>query len=269
MPNESPSTPLLKTAFTILLVIVVTTTVGASSTLWSGTTNVALAASSCQDTGNTPQSQWDGFPESDHNGYGSSAWIVDRSADFCSGTHVTGDTIYSMAELLSDTSNQDASAGMMKRPGDTSFSLYGYWDNPNCSPPDGFFEDPNHQPNGTDNDQYAVIYSSSSGKIEDWAAGYKELSTPTLASCSWDPFWWHRFHDVAYDPGDDMPGSPGTKQSFTSVAYAPNPWSGSGSFGFTNLGDVTSGALNTSQSYYCNQAVTGSSFNIWTDRPSC
>jgi hypothetical protein len=125
-----------------------------------------------------------------------------------------------------------------------------------------------------DNIQYYQIYSTSSDEMEMWyydgTTRGKILTTnydPTASGTNhWSDYWQHVYSGHTHNVQNDVPGSVDHKASFTSIAYAPSSWDGTGTPSFTDLGTTPSSNNMDSVSYYCfENGGTDSSFNIWVN----
>src|SRR5579884_467418 len=179
--------------------------------------------------------QFDGYIEQGFGGWGSRAWIVTRSGNF-------------FAE---------------------------YW-GPNC--PNGSFcrVVTSSTTDGGDNKDYYQIYTVGSDycnhAVQIWADGTMLECTyydPTVCCYGtyWQGPWQEQFQGETWNSGNDVPGSLDYKASFTSVGYAPNYWSGSGSPSFDDVGDNP--APSATQRYYCHENAGPSGFNIWVHGTPC
>ncbi len=224
--------------------------------------------------------QFDGYIEQGFGGWGSRAWIVTRSGNFCTGTDPLGGSDFITAwSMVTDHGEQRyAQSGYFRYCCSDSSPWHffaEYW-GPNC--PNGSFcrVVTSSTTDGGDNKDYYQIYTVGSDycnhAVQIWADGTMLECTyydPTVCCYGtyWQGPWQEQFQGETWNSGNDVPGSLDYKASFTSVGYAPNYWSGSGSPSFDDVGDNP--APSATQRYYCHENAGPSGFNIWVHGTPC
>lgn len=222
------------------------------------------------------------------NGWGTTAYIVTRSAHFCStppsDPEGLGDAIFAWsatADGETPPSSLYAQSGYISgRPQsgtDTSYEIFAeFGTNTTCRDGGSTFCRYVSPTTTSDGDNYAYyqIYGTSSNEMlmyyYDGTNRTKLLTTnydPTASGPDhWTDGWQHEWAGETHNSGSDVPGSATTKASFTSLGYASSGWNETGTPSFTDIGgSYPNKNIFATEGYYCFGHPSGQpSFNIWT-----